>query len=263
MEKSCKDIRREGKLILKDNWKVFSLAIGIFVAFALLVSFVIGNVASSKVTYGYYLDSSAYVTAYVLFIVLELILIVVSSMMECGTSNVCLKLYGENDVRIADTFYGFSFFLKVIGLYLWQCLFILLWSMLFIIPGIIAALRYSQSFFIFVENPEKTIRECVNESKLLMKGNIFKIFKLNLSYIGWILLVALPFGIVSGISEYIYIYGSYNTYLLLSVVALIIEVIATSILMPYIYSGMVVFYKDLFCMAEEKSKTAQTEETIL
>lgn len=60
--------------------------------------------------------------------------------------------------------------------------------LLFIIPGIIALLRYSQALYILAENLSKGIRQCVNESKAMMKGHLWEYFVLNLSFIPWILL---------------------------------------------------------------------------
>ena len=77
----------------------------------------------------------------------------------------------------------FPMLLKIFGLSLWMGLFIMLWSCLCYIPGIIAALRYSQAFYILAEDPNKGIRQCVNESKELMSGHLWEYFVLQLSFI--------------------------------------------------------------------------------
>ena len=69
---------------------------------------------------------------------------------------------------------------------------VFLWSLLFIIPGIIAVLRYSQAFFILAEDPSKGIMACINESKYYMNGNKGKFFCLSLSFIGWAILAMVP-----------------------------------------------------------------------
>lgn len=71
-------------------------------------------------------------------------------------------------------------------------LFIGLWSLLFIIPGIIKAFSYSLAPFIKAQNPNMTSLEAIGESKRLMEGNKAKLFKLMLSFIGWIALCILP-----------------------------------------------------------------------
>ena len=258
MARSCSEIRKEGYKILKGNWTMFSIALAFFFGISALIGFVVGEIFSLKLE-PYNIDFSSILIAFVCIVVLVLVNIILTPMAECGASNICLRLYDEEDVGFKSALYGFNYFIKAIGLFLWQALFTALWSMLFIIPGIIAALRYSQSFFIFVENPEKSIRGCVNESKLLMDGNLMKYFKLSLSYIGWIILAVLPSGIISGIASNCW---DFNTYSLLNTLALIVEIIAMSILMPYIYSGMVVFYKNLTRETDEKSEVVVIEKTI-
>lgn len=85
--------------------------------------------------------------------------------------------------------------LKAMGLNLFMALFIWLWSLLFIVPGIIAAYRYRLAPYLMAENPNLGIREAVNMSKELMAGHKWRLFCLNLSFIGWGILSALTCGI--------------------------------------------------------------------
>lgn len=107
----------------------------------------------------------------------------------------CLKVSRGISTGIPELFAYFQNFLKIIGLILWMDLFISLWSLLLVVPGIIAAIRYSQAIFIMLDNPDKGIRECVNESKAMMQGRWGEFFVLNLSFILWGLLVSVTFGI--------------------------------------------------------------------
>ena len=68
---------------------------------------------------------------------------------------------------------------------------------LFIIPGIILTLMFSQSLYILNDDNEKTITQCIKESANLMKGHKWEFFVLQLSFIGWGLLVVLTFGIAA------------------------------------------------------------------
>ncbi len=76
-----------------------------------------------------------------------------------------------------------------------QTLFIFLWSLLFIIPGIIKAYSYAMTHFIAKDNPELTAKEVLDTSERLMKGNKWRLFVLKFSFIGWNLLAILTFGI--------------------------------------------------------------------
>ncbi|MDR0991617.1 MAG: DUF975 family protein [Ruminococcus sp.] len=72
-----------------------------------------------------------------------------------------------------------------------------LWSLLFYIPGIIAALRYSQAFYILADNPGMTAVEAIEESKRMTDGHKMDLFITGLSFIGWALLGSLTFGILT------------------------------------------------------------------
>ena len=72
---------------------------------------------------------------------------------------------------------------------------VLLWSLLFFIPGIIAAFDYSMVNYVLADNPRLDAREALEESKRIMRGNRFKLFCLDLSFIGWSLLCILTLGV--------------------------------------------------------------------
>ncbi len=97
----------------------------------------------------------------------------------------------------ASLFERFDIFLKALGLRLFMGLFMFLWALLLLVPGIIAAYRYSMAPYLMAEYPEMGIREAVNRSKELMQGNKGRLFCLDLSFIGWWLLSILTFGILS------------------------------------------------------------------
>lgn len=74
-------------------------------------------------------------------------------------------------------------------------LFIALWSLLFVIPGIIKAISYSQSYFIALEHPEYEALTCIRESRKMMRGHKWQYFCLQLSFIGWMIVGSLCLGI--------------------------------------------------------------------
>ena len=79
-------------------------------------------------------------------------------------------------------------FLRTVVLYILKWLFILLWTLLFIIPGIIKSYSYSMAEYIAIDNPNMKAEDCITLSRKMMKGNKFKLFLLDLSFVGWILL---------------------------------------------------------------------------
>lgn len=99
----------------------------------------------------------------------------------------------EPDVRVL--FGGFRRFVDALTLSLLIAVFVFLWSLLFVVPGIIKAISYSQAFYILAEHPEMSAKEALNRSIEIMEGHKMAYFILNLSFIPWILLVAVTFGL--------------------------------------------------------------------
>ena len=104
------------------------------------------------------------------------------------------RALGEN-ADIKDEFAYFQYFGKALGLRIVTSIFIFLWTMLFIIPGLIATYRYAMAPYILADNPELTARESLNESKRIMDGHKFDLFVLQLSFFWWYILGSITFGI--------------------------------------------------------------------
>jgi len=103
---------------------------------------------------------------------------------------------GKTDNSTLFKFYKDSNILgKSIGLNIITGLIVGFWTLLFIIPGIIASLSYSMAPYIFIENPEIGTMEALDESKRIMSGHKFDLFCLQLSFIGWMLLTILTLGL--------------------------------------------------------------------
>lgn len=76
-----------------------------------------------------------------------------------------------------------------------QSVYVLLWSLLLIIPGIIATYSYAMTEFILAEHPDLTASEAIAQSKEMMSGNRWRLFCLHFSFIGWDILSSLTLGI--------------------------------------------------------------------
>lgn len=151
-------------------------------------------------------DSKADFTEYLPYfkglLVFLLIFFIVDSILQYGFRVYCLKVANRDaSMSYADIFSGVKYFFKVIGLAFMSGLFVTLWSLLLIVPGIIATYRYSQIFFILAENPEKGILQCIRESKEMMVGHKWEYFVLEMSFILWYLLA-----FVTCFLSYIYVY---------------------------------------------------------
>ncbi len=140
---------------------------------------------------------------YIIFsIIFFVIYFIISTLLDFGYLSYCLKVAKRDEsMSYGDLFSSTSYLLKALGLSFMMGLFITLWSILLIIPGIIAALRYSQAIFIMVENPDKGIFQCIEESKDMMDGRLWEFFVLSLSFILWHLLA-----MITCCLAYIYVY---------------------------------------------------------
>lgn len=112
-----------------------------------------------------------------------------------GLASSFLRLVRNEPLELENLFDGFKNFATAFLAQLLMSIFIFLWSLLLIIPGIIAAYSYSLTFYIIKDNPEIGAMEALRRSKQMMKGFKGKLFLLQLSFIGWALLCILTVGI--------------------------------------------------------------------
>jgi len=89
-------------------------------------------------------------------------------------------------VTYSRLFDGLPRFVDALVTYLLMVLLIFLWSLLLIVPGIMAALSYALTFFLMADRPGLKGMEALKESERLMKGNRWKLFCLFLRFIGWV-----------------------------------------------------------------------------
>lgn len=122
--------------------------------------------------------------------------IVFSGMLNLSMAIITLKVVRGEPVRIENYFGGFMYFVTAFLIQLINFLFIFLWSLLFIVPGIIKTYSYKMTFFIFRDNPDISFNEARKRSVKLMKGNKWKFFCLQFSFTGWYILCFMTFGIL-------------------------------------------------------------------
>lgn len=125
-----------------------------------------------------------------------ILLFAITGPLTLGTTKVSLQVVKGGTPEITALFDGFKDFTRSLVLYLTNELLIFAWSLLFIIPGIIKSYAYSMSYFILLDHPELTANEARKKSMELMDGNKWRLFCLQFSFIGWILLSILTFGIL-------------------------------------------------------------------
>ncbi|MED0687963.1 DUF975 family protein [Anoxybacillus ayderensis] len=190
---SLSSLRREARKALKGKWGSAVLLILVYALVTMVVPFGVEVVFSGGWEAWLYQEtvpaSASIVSMFVSFALIPLSVVLYW---------VFLDAYRNEPIRIAPLFTVYQngkLALKLIGTSLLFGLFVFLWSLLLIIPGIIKSLSYSQTFFLLKDHPEYSALQAISESKKRMKGYKGKLFLLYLSFIGWGLLSILTFGI--------------------------------------------------------------------
>lgn len=159
--------------------------------------------------------------------------IIVGAPLIVGIAVFSLSLARKQEATILQLFDGIKKFWTCLGTYLLAAIFILLWALLLIIPGIMAAYSYAMIYFILADNDEIGPLEAITKSKEMMRGNRWKFVCLSLRFTGWGLLCLLTLGI-----GFLW-------------------------LLPYIYVSFARFYDDIKSTTEEIDLTGTEQEILL
>ena len=122
------------------------------------------------------------------FSFVSILVSLISLVLNTGYTCYCLGIHRREQMPYTSLFDAFSFAGKVILLSIVEGVFIFLWSMLFVVPGIIAAYRYSFAMMNLCCDPDLGVMEALNLSKRQTIGYKWQLFVLQLSFIGWYLL---------------------------------------------------------------------------
>jgi uncharacterized membrane protein len=124
-----------------------------------------------------------------------LITMLIMGPLMLGWTRFSMSIARNEEASINQLFEGFNDFMRPFITYLLMVIFIILWMILLIIPGIIAAHAYSMTFYIMNDDPSIGGMDALRKSKEMMYGYKWKLFCLGLRFIGWALLCILTFGI--------------------------------------------------------------------
>lgn len=122
---------------------------------------------------------------------------VLNGVIGVGVAIVLLRVIRGEPFKFSDMFSGFNNFGTNCLAGILVGIFTFLWSLLFIIPGIVKTYSYSMTNYILAEHPEYTASGAIKESQRIMHGHKADLFVLRLSFIGWILLCVITFGLAS------------------------------------------------------------------
>ena len=119
----------------------------------------------------------------------------ISGALVVGLCTYYLNLTWGRERSTSMIFDGFGNYGNILITHLVTSIFILLWTLLLIIPGIIAQYSYSQVFYILANDPTVKPMDAIAKSKEMMQGNKFKLFCLQCRFIGWSILCVFTLGI--------------------------------------------------------------------
>lgn len=168
-----KELKAQAKAQLKGN-------IGVLIA----VTLIIGAISAVASTLAALIPFGGAIIA-----------IVITPAFVLSTSRIYLMVVRGGNPEIKDSFSGFDDFFSAFKVTFLVGFYTFLWSLLFVIPGIIKGYSYSMSMYVLADNKGMSARECIAESKKMTNGHKAELFVLDLSFIGWYLLSCLTCGL--------------------------------------------------------------------
>lgn len=121
--------------------------------------------------------------------------LLISGPLTVGLSAYFLALIRNQQPKINTFMYGLQNAGGSVYIYLLMTLYIVCWSLLFVIPGIIKAMSYSMAYYIKCDHPELSTEQAIDASMQMMDGHKLRLFFLVLSFIGWLLLSLITLGL--------------------------------------------------------------------
>lgn len=196
IKESCSRLRERGRHSLRGLWKSAFVLMLIYCILLVVPAFIINCICGypkETVVFGNTdILEQSFLSGLYCFVIEGLFAVILAA--------VFLGIARDKQVKW-NLLKGLGFPAKAFMLFVVVIVFTFLWSLLFIVPGIIAGIRYSQAFYIMTDDNSKSIMQCISESKEMMKGNKKKFFLMELSFAGWMLLSIAPAAIIAAIME--------------------------------------------------------------
>lgn len=167
---NCNELRSKARLALTGKWMTSALVYFVFSVISIAISRIFKGIWS--------------IPTFLLTIPLYF-----------GLVYVFLGVTRGADPKLEGLFEGFKDYVRVVVTGVLVNVYTLLWSLLLIVPGIIASISYSMTFYILIDDPQIKYNDAIKLSKEMMNGHKSRYFMLMLSFIGWWLLAILTLGI--------------------------------------------------------------------
>lgn len=192
---SNKDLMTQARESLSGNWGWGIIGYILYTALSLAITFFIMAAGFFVGVVSGLSGGNAEAAGGAVSAAAQLVQLALAGPLIVGFYGFFLGIAQEDEGRLDRLFVGFRRFWKSFGVYFFYALFIYLWMLLLIVPGVIKCFSYSQAFFIIADDEACGPLEAITRSKRMMKGNKWKLFCLSLRFIGWAILALMTFGI--------------------------------------------------------------------
>ena len=249
--KCAADYRQIARNALKGNWPMAALT-G-FVATLMggsLISYGSGGQSGSssdnliqelQTTELWFMLKPAITALVVVLLVWVVAIILVAGAAKLGYAVFNLNIVDHKKADLTDLFSQFNRFGTGFVMNFLVGIFTFLWSLLFLVPGIIKSYSYAMTPYILAENPHMTANEAITESRRVMNGNKWRLFCMHFSFIGWHLLCISPV-LIAGT---IYIITGNYIGVLFFILSAVISFAGALFIHPYQEAAQAAFYRDI------------------
>src|SRR5574344_2680520 len=177
-------IKRKAKKDLAGKWGTSVLTV---LVYAIIVVAISGLV--------YWISQAAGLSKDATELLNSIVGILIDGTIAVGLVGYFMNIARGKDAKVNDLFSYTNLIGVVILTVILVAIFTTLWTLLLIVPGIIAAISYSQVMYIIIDDPKIDAMAAIKESKEIMNGHKMDYFVLQLSFIGWSILATITFGI--------------------------------------------------------------------
>ena len=251
--KYAADFKRIARDALFGNWRTAVLT-------GFVASLLGGTIASSGVsgssnssnssdtdlssvlqnTEAYELILSIFISLAAIVAVLSLVKIVLGGATKLGYAKFNLNLIYKKPVAFSNLFSQYDRIGQGFVMNFLTGLYLVLWTLLLIVPGIIKTYSYAMTPYILAEHPEMTVNQAITESRRIMNGNKGRLFCLNFSFIGWAFLMLVPIFVLMPL----FFLGTVGV--VIWAVAVFASIIVGSLfLTPYQEAAYAAFYREI------------------
>lgn len=193
-------LKKKAKGLIRKNLNVFAVFALILFLCNLIIG--IGNYANiianiyNTAGYGYIANINYFSLPFFKFFSFAISFLLIPMLMF-SIQNASLQVARDKEIKYSMLKYGFNRLFDSVILNLLRTLFVFLWSLLLVVPGILKSYSYRMAPYLMIDDKNLTPREAIKLSTRIMDGHRFELFVLDISFIGWYILWWITAGVFS------------------------------------------------------------------